>query len=337
MSASIASTTSDIDHSEIPEGPLCEIVQIPGRGRGLMATRYIARGTRVLLETPILTACAMEPQDMDTAVAATLKQLPKAEQQKFLLLHNNFPGKLPFFGIMRTNSICCGPGSETGAVYATISLINHSCLPNTHSSWNYERGHQTVHAIRDIVCGEEITLAYTAEDLPSRPRRENLKESFGFDCCCAVCSLPPSQLQVSDKRRSRLQQLELLIDDRATNHNHPGVSLANCRAFLRDLDDEYHGNANALAAKLYDTAVRISAAHGDLARVFVFAKRAYEARVVSEGEDSPETRRAKSLMDNPISHESYGCCSMRWRSKKRKVPKGLDAVQFERWLWNHDG
>ncbi|KAH7127399.1 hypothetical protein EDB81DRAFT_907673 [Dactylonectria macrodidyma] len=336
MSTPIANTVSNIVHLKTPEDALFEVLEIPGRGRGLVARRDIARGTRILLETPILTGYAMKPEDMDTVVAATLKQLPKSEQQEFLLLHNKFPGKLPFYGIMRTNSLCCGPGSDIGAVYATISLINHSCLPNSHGSWNRQQGHETVHAIRDIVCGEEITLAYTAEDLPSRPRQAVLKESFGFDCYCVVCSLPHLQLQASDARRSRMHQLELLIDDRLTVHNSPGSSLANCRAFLRDLDDEYCGSAAGLTARVYDTAVRISAAHGDLARAVVFARRAYHARVVCEGEDSPETRRAKSLMENPISHEDYGCCSMRWRSKKRKVPNKLDAVEFEKWLWKED-
>lgn len=68
----------------------------------------------------------------------------------------------------------------------------------------------------------------------------------------------------------------------------------------------------------------------------MFAERAYKARVVCEGEDSPVTKKMKKLMHNPASHANFGACSMRWKSKRTGMPTGLDTSDYERWLWKEN-
>jgi hypothetical protein len=51
-----------------------------------------------------------------------------------------------------------------------------------------------------------------------------------------------------------------------------------------------------------------------------------------EGEDSPETRKIKDLIENPTGHRNFEA-SKRWQTAKRLVPKGLDTDEFEKWLW----
>jgi len=40
----------------------------------------------------------------------------------------------------------------------------------------------------------------------------------------------------------------------------------------------------------------------------------------------------KGLMADPERHSNFGT-SMRWRTAKVLVPKGLDVTGFEEWLW----
>ncbi|KAI1185169.1 hypothetical protein F5B17DRAFT_45344 [Nemania serpens] len=115
--------------------------------------------------------------------------------------------------------------------------------------------------------------------------------------------------------------------------NTPQKSLAACHDLLQLLDEEYGGVAIALLARLYYDAFQISVAHGDQARASVFAERMYMARVECEGEDSPETQRAKRLMQDPTKHSTVNAYSKRWRSAKTAKPRNLDAGSFEKWLW----
>ncbi len=138
---------------------LFEIQSVPGKGK------------RILCEKPLFTTPNMSPRSvMEGNIVTKLKALSKTEQRQFLSLHNNFHGQYPFSGIVKTNALPCGPDSVMGGVYPTICLINHSCLPNAHHNWNSDERCETIHAIRYIKAGEEITISYDKGG-PSDSRR----------------------------------------------------------------------------------------------------------------------------------------------------------------------
>jgi hypothetical protein len=112
----------------------------------------------------------------------------------------------------------------------------------------------------------------------------------------------------------------------------PDDCLADCHSLFQVLEEEYAGSASALIARLYYDSFQISITHGDQARASVFAQRGYKSRVICEGEDSPETRKMKDLMENPAGHRNFRA-SMRWKTAKALVPKGPDTDGFEKWLW----
>ncbi|PTB34877.1 hypothetical protein M441DRAFT_74731 [Trichoderma asperellum CBS 433.97] len=93
------------------------------------------------------------------------------------------------------------------------------------------------------------------------------------------------------------------------SYDHGGASRER-QVFLKDpfgfrcvfLEQELDGCASAMIARLYYDAFHIIIAHGDQARASMFAERAYKARVICEGEDSPETLRVKSLAVKPADH-----------------------------------
>ncbi|KAI0134061.1 hypothetical protein BJ170DRAFT_591053 [Xylariales sp. AK1849] len=311
---------------------LYSVVEIAGRGKGLVAKVNISKGTRILCEKPLFTVARMSPRLLHEAVAEKLKSLSKNEQRQFLSLHNNFPGQYAFSGIVLTNALPCGSGSTVGGIYLKTCLINHNCIPNAHNNWNEEARHETIHAAKNILVGEEIMISYDA-NLPSIARWAKLKSSFGFQCRCELCTLPANELIISDRRRLQIEDLDSMIGDPRLMLSNPLKSLTACRDLLQILEKEYGDAATALLARLYYDAFQISAAHGDQARASVFAERAYTARVECEGEDSPLTRKVKGFMQDPTKHATFGACSKKWRSTKTAKPKKLDAAGFEKWLW----
>ncbi|KAI0518067.1 hypothetical protein F5B22DRAFT_635548 [Xylaria bambusicola] len=311
---------------------LYKVMTIPGRGRGLVATVDIPKGTRILCEKPLLKVESSMPEFVNRCVAEKLKLLSKDKQGGFLSLHNNFPGPYAFAGVVRTNALPCGPGSSVGGIYLTACFINHSCIPNAHNNWNEAAQYETIHATRDILVGEEILISYAAEG-SSQTRQQRLRESFGFQCSCELCSQSPQVIQASDKRRADIQRLDETIGDPVAMMNSPQKSLAACHNLLQILDKEYAGAVIALLARLYYDAFQISVAHGDQARASVFAERSYMSRVECEGEDSPATQWVKSLMQNPTKHSTFNAYSTKWRTSKTARPRNLDADSFDKWLW----
>lgn len=63
-----------------------------------------------------------------------------------------------------SNRIFLERGSQRGsAVCVDASRLNHSCRPNAFPAWNKDTGRMTVHAIRQIKAGQEITINYVSE------------------------------------------------------------------------------------------------------------------------------------------------------------------------------
>lgn len=317
---------------ENPPGPLFEVGSIPGKGKGLLALRDIPAGTRIVCEKPLLLAQPSAPDALEAYVALRLKGLSKEQQRQFLSLHNNFPGKYPFGGIVKTNALPCGTGSSVGGIYPTVCLINHSCLPNCQNTWNSDTKHETIHAIRPISSGEEITIAYDHGG-PAGARQAFLKESFGFQCSCATCTLPPAELKESDARRLRIQKLDDDIGNPMRMATRPRDSLWDCRSLRSILEAEYDGAPGSLLARLYYDAFQICIAHGDQARASVFAERAFKARVICEGDDTPEAKKAKALAVRPSDHASFEAYSGSWRRQKGMIPKVQEGEEFEKWLF----
>lgn len=334
MHSGIKNTTTDPNAAKDSGSPLFEIKNIPGRGKGLVALSRIAPGTRILSEKPLIIVepVLQSPASLERSIGDQLRKLSTSEKREFLSLHNNFPGSFPFTGIVRTNALPCGPGSPIGGVYITACRINHSCALCAHNSWNTATQQETIHALRPIEAGEEITISYKAEETHAI-RQAALQSGFGFLCTCPICSLPPFELRESDARRLQIERLDEEIGDPYQLASNPKASLEKCHLLVQTLNKEYDGYASAGLARAYYDAFQICIAHGDQARASSFADMAYKARVLCEGEDSPETQNMKSLALRPSSHRSFCGCSTKWRTSMKMIPKKLDAAAFEKWLF----
>ena len=76
------------------------------------------------------------------------------------------------------------PADPKGAIYSTVCHVNHSCAPTAAYVWQEKNGVETVHAMRDVPTGEEITVRYTDRYLKKCAREQQLRDSFGLKCVC---------------------------------------------------------------------------------------------------------------------------------------------------------
>lgn len=110
----------------------------------------------------------------------------------------------------------------------------------------------------------------------------------------------------------------------------PEKVLRTCRKLETIYREE--GIQDQRVGRLYWDAFQICNRHGDLARASVFARKYRERKVLGEGEDSAGAEEALVFMRDPRKDDSYGG-SQRWRSGVEDVPKDLNEVDFEKWLW----
>ena len=310
---------------------------IPAKGQGLIATSMILKGTRILSEAPLFKVPrhATDTQAVEGVIIKELRSLSRDQQRAFFSLHNAHGSSYsPFLGIAKTNVLPLGSGAPEGGLFLEASRINHSCSHNTQNTWNANLNQLTIHALRDIEEGEEITISYLDGSESYDTRQLSLKNKFSFDCACELCSLPPDQRQQSDQRLDEITRLDSMIGDGRRIVFAPVACLHDAHTLLRLLEEEHV--ADGRIPRLYYDALQIVIANGDQARAKVFAEKAYAARVILEGEDSPETIRLKGLAERPANHRLYGT-SMAWKQAVKKVPQGLSEQEFNDWLWRKEG
>jgi hypothetical protein len=95
----------------------------------------------------------------------------------------------------------------------------------------------TIHAFKDIEEGEEVTMSYLDGSGNYAVRQLNLKNSFGFDCACELCSLPSDQRRQSDQRLTKITKLDRLIRDGRGIVSTPVACLHDTHALLRLLEE----------------------------------------------------------------------------------------------------
>lgn len=316
--------------SSSPKENLWRLESIPGKGKGLIATRDIAPGTLILSDSPLITTDVIQSvETTEQDLARALKALPKDSQRAYLSLHNNFPGKNPLSNIVRCNGYPLGPGSHVGGVFATASRLNHSCKPNSKHTWNAAIKEQTVYAIRPIKAGQELSLSYLQGG--TFPERQlELQSSFGFTCVCELCSLSPPERRASDDRITRAQNLYNAIGDYDACRYLPEVVLGDARDLL-DLYREEDIIDDRVPNVYYDL-FQVCNMHGDAARASAFAEEYCALKAVSEGADGTAAEEVREYVKDPASHASFGK-TKKWRSKVGDVPSGVAREEFEKWLW----
>lgn len=123
------------------------------------------------------------------------------------------------------------------AIFATTSLINHSCLPNASVSFQPRFGVAVVTSIRDLRAGEDIRISYgpmvnSYNSSTAEERMNRLKRNYGFDCDCEGCARgwPGLKFTVDSKISSEedMNQPQEIM-------KHPVEKLAECQEILHKM------------------------------------------------------------------------------------------------------
>lgn len=98
-------------------------------------------------------------------------------------------------GIIDVNSLEINQDCEISALYPTAYLMEHNCVSNTYHTFDGEADHFkiTIRASVPVEKGDHITTMYTHALWGTQARREHLKETKYFSCCCERCR-DPSEL-----------------------------------------------------------------------------------------------------------------------------------------------
>ena len=328
--AKMSSSASDLMYA---------LQEVLGKGKGLVATRKIPRGTCILSEEPIIRVPegALCSQPLLESIRRQADALTPDQERAFLSMHNIYADDAVsrYFGIIQTNALPFGDDVREVGIFLDACRINHACDNNAQKGWNENIKRHTVHALRDIEKGEEITIYYLAILNNREARQEALRRKFAFTCSCRLCSLPPDQSQESDRRLDEIFKLDGLIG----RDGLMGILSAPLR-ILRYVDqqirlyNEQGPHDNGLPRAFLDAA-QIAIANGDVARARIFAERATLGSIVFEGDDSSRVLQNRALFPDPSKHELYGL-SMKWKTTVDDIPQGLNSKEFEDWLWRRE-
>ncbi|CDO76092.1 hypothetical protein BN946_scf184649.g18 [Trametes cinnabarina] len=109
--------------------------------------------------------------------------------------------------IFQTNAVAAG--RQGVGIFPRMARLNHGCSRafDVVYTWRDDEGALVVHALKPIRAGEELLTTYTNTKRPRHVRREFLQEHYGFECQCAVCSLPDDLSAQSDERLNAVSDL----------------------------------------------------------------------------------------------------------------------------------
>ncbi|CAF3542590.1 unnamed protein product [Fusarium graminearum] len=323
--------------SGLVEEPMTELQEVPGKGQGLIATRKIPKGTRILSEKAIIRVPEIFANiaAVSASIGRQVDSLPPDQREAFLSMCNIYPSDddtSPYLGIVRSNGLPMDFGS---GVFLQASRINHACDNNAQKDYNEGIKRHTVHALRDIEEGEEITITYLGILKNRRTRQQALRTKFMFTCTCNLCSLPDDLSAESDRRLDEI----LALEDRIARAGITGM-LSNPKRMLGhvyqqvQLYKEHSLDDIGLPRAFFDAA-QIVVTHGDLARARVFTERAAAAWRLIRGDDDPHVIKTQKLALDPSTHTTYGHTAQ-WKTAFDQVPQGLNRDDFEAWLWKRE-
>ncbi|KAJ5051620.1 uncharacterized protein L3040_001395 [Drepanopeziza brunnea f. sp. 'multigermtubi'] len=206
--------------------------------------------------------------------------------------------------IFRSNAFRLGLGQGqtaegiSHAVFAGISRINHSCVPNAQANWHGILERFNVHATRDIEVAEEVSLAYLPENGDLRETRmKRLSDGYGFECGCPACDLSKARGRKGEERRVAVKKL---IETYALNMMRPGAvkaqdgELKTIMAWIEMYESE--GIAGRELASLYDAAVSILMDQCKHKEALVLAGLSLQLSEDCVGKDHPEVLKSRQTI-----------------------------------------
>lgn len=271
-------------------------------------------------------------EEQETSICQQMEALSDDQRDAFMSLHNALPfdnAPEQYYGIFQTNCLPLDEKCDRVGIFLKACRVNNDCANNAFNNWNENIKRHTLHALRDIRAGEEITILYVSGLKTRKARQTIFQDSFGFTCSCRICSLPEPESQ----RRDELIENVVTMSEagRLIGGIRPLEAMKSCRVLLMFYKSKKGQEDGEFALSCENTAT-FFIMYGDLARAHVFAKKAAAVFSTILGSDSPKAAESAAIALDPSRHPRYGF-SMKWKSAVEDIPQGLGSSDFEYWLW----
>ncbi|KAJ2977480.1 hypothetical protein NUW58_g7799 [Xylaria curta] len=295
----VAQTASRLDDEK------ARIAKIPGKGKGLVATKAIRRGERIMAARPALLVhrnifSELQFEDVYYLMDMAVENLPRPRRTSYLAQAGTMGGH-KITDILFTNSFQMGLGDDDDGFhygnFPEVSLLNHDCRPNLAFFVDKNLTHHT-HAVRDIRLGEELTISYLDPLQVRSVRQERTQNSLGFSCGCSHCSLSKKESDASDGRLLTISRLDGELSDFNSKSSSPAMVEEYLALYKEERLESKIANAYTLAALNYNLFGR-----ADIAQQY--ARLSIEAGLLESGPDAVGVQQMKILADYPESHWSW--------------------------------
>ncbi|GKT93425.1 HET domain protein [Colletotrichum tofieldiae] len=293
------------------DSELFRVVEMPGKGLGLIANQPIRRGQRIMAHPPAVVVHRRFVDEIDLEgqyrlLDVAVAQLPGETREAFIAQmgqaadHKSTGQKV--HDIMHTNSFELGLRIRDGhhfGNYPEVSRFNHDCRPNVAFYIDDSDLRHYTHAVRDIQPGEELTISYV-DSLSARiVRQGRAQRNWGFGCTCAHCSLPGPFVRSSDQRLTRMWEIEQQLSHwNGEKVDEEMIELLITLYRQEQLDQSHGSDAFSLAALNYNSL-------GMEEEALEYAKLAEEQLLLEKGPRSRQVKDMRDLMQDPKSHYSW--------------------------------
>ncbi|KLO05931.1 SET domain-containing protein [Schizopora paradoxa] len=282
------------------------VVDLPGKGKGVIALRDIQQGELLIREEPLFILPTSTQGNPSVLINRTLAPLSYAQRISFFSL-SFMPEDVEGYdaialATLQTNAISAADGI---GIFPTTARLNHGCSSafNAVYSWRDREQILVVHALKAIRRGEEILTTYTDTKRPRSERRSFLQSHYHFHCSCSVCSLPDALSRKSDDRLTKMSANFQELASWGTEAI-DGVKASEIAIGIWHLGEEegYWSERGRLAADI----VHVAAAHSDADSVISWGELAAEWYTYELGSDSDLTISVRHTVANPDSHPAWG-------------------------------
>ncbi|CAK7230020.1 hypothetical protein SCUCBS95973_007432 [Sporothrix curviconia] len=264
-----------------------KIVDIPGRGKGILATRNIKQHEAFMVDYAALVV------DLDVAdmlareagyslLSVAAEQVSPALSAKVLGLAQTSTAALhPVENVLRSNAFHAVLGADDDshmAVFPDLSRINHACMPNAFPRLVPRSLAVSVAAARDIAPGEEITISYISLG-QTRDARQKALLRWEFECKCPLCNASDDEVTASDAHRTAIDEMRVAVAAVAHSHDPETTDGDRERALdtIRDLFPRLIDEGMFTAySEQYANAGRIYWALGDYGQARFYAQRSLD-------------------------------------------------------------
>ncbi|RUS32635.1 hypothetical protein BC938DRAFT_474805 [Jimgerdemannia flammicorona] len=200
-----------LDHSDYV-GPV-RITEIPGKGRGMVATKEIANGILLLCSK----AFAKEPW-----TATKLNNLYSGPKTPPMSTNRTNATEASEIDIARITNVVAVLGTGTG-LWILPSFIHHSCLPN--ATFFNIGDFMFIRTVRDLSAGEEVCVTYI-EMLDTYEGRMKELEKRNFECRCPLCGFERAQRRPEITRGSVgiMRRLKVIMNEIRKTYSGTGAT-----------------------------------------------------------------------------------------------------------------